>query len=234
MIKQNEGINSSFLFVDDLPPAFSFEVPEDGSMKLNIAFFKIQGDCSINIKVGNHASFDGCLADFSNGKSHFILNVDLQGVSSNCVWHAASLSRKDDDKRFETSVCHHGLESTAFMYNYGICREASKLVFTGVSEIIHGARKSKTRQEAKIIVFDPLGDGQASPILKIGDNDVEASHAAVVGRLNEEHLFYLESRGVSEDQAKRLITLGYLKPIERYFSDGGLVKRIDDAIEGGV
>ena len=108
------------------------------------------------------------------------------------------------------------------------------MTFSGVSEIQKGAKKTHTRQVAKIIVFDPKSDGQASPILKIGENDVEASHAAVVGRLSEEHLFYLESRGVDETMAKRLITLGYLKPIEAYFSDPKIVEQIDNAIEGGI
>ncbi|HBN00459.1 MAG TPA: Fe-S cluster assembly protein SufD, partial [Firmicutes bacterium] len=84
------------------------------------------------------------------------------------------------------------------------------------------------------IVFDPDADGLASPILKISDNDVLASHAAVVGRLNEEHLFYLESRGLSEEEAKRLIALGYLKPIESYFADKETVQKIDSIIEGGI
>ena len=82
--------------------------------------------------------------------------------------------------------------------------------------------------------FDKDGSGRASPILRIGDNDVLASHSASIGRLNEEHLFYLESRGLSHEEAKRLITLGYLKPIEDYFSDSNIKNRIDMAIEGGI
>jgi Fe-S cluster assembly protein SufD len=110
------------------------------------------------------------------------------------------------------------------MSNYGIAEDTSKLVFAGVSEIQKGAKKTHTPAKSpKIIVFDPKADALASPILKIGENDVEASHAAVVGRLSEEHLFYLESRGVDEAMAKRLITLGYLKPIE-LFSDPKIEK----------
>ena len=57
---------------------------------------------------------------------------------------------------------------------------------------------------------------------------------SVVGRLNEEHLFYLESRGLSEEEAKRLIALGYLKPIENYYTDKETVQKIDSIIEGGI
>ncbi len=94
--------------------------------------------------------------------------------------------------------------------------------------------KSKTRQEAKIIVFDEKCRGKASPVLNISENDVEASHGAAVGKLNEMHLFYLMSRGLSKEEAKRLITLGYLKPIENRFEEDTIKERINQAIEGGI
>ena len=71
-----------------------------------------------------------------------------------------------------------------------------------------------------------------SPILKIDENDIEASHAAVVGKINDEHIFYLTSRGLSEEEAKRLITLGYLKPIMTGFADDEMKNEIEALIEG--
>lgn len=119
------------------------------------------------------------------------------------------------------------------MSNYGICQDNSRLTFTGVSSIEKYAVKSNTRQEAKIIVFDQGADGKCSPVLKIDENDVIASHGATVGKLNDSHLFYLMSRGLSEEEAKRLITLGYLKPVVEYFSDEDLRKKILSCIEEG-
>lgn len=222
------------LYVDNLPEKVTFSVPEGSSLKLNIAAFSALNNTQIDVEVAANGSFEGAFADFSPSSFKFILNVRLLGAGSRCEWHLASIAKAHDSKRFETSLSHEAGESMGLMSNYGIARDEAKLVFTGVSEIHHGAKKTHTHQAAKIIVFDPTSDGQASPVLKIGDNDVEASHAAVVGRLNEEHLFYLESRGVSKEEAKRLITLGYLKPIESYFTDPALIARIDAAIEGGM
>ena len=144
------------------------------------------------------------------------------------------MSDKDSRKVFDTSVWHMVGHTSGSMSNYGICRDESRLTFTGVSEIKKGAKGSSTRQAAKIIVFDPLCDGKCSPILNIDENDVTASHAAIVGKLNEDHLFYLMSRGLTMDESKRLITLGYLKPIETYFQSLSLKEKIDNAIEGGL
>ena len=75
------------------------------------------------------------------------------------------------------------------------------------------------RVQIKIIVFDEEASGVASPILKIDENDVKASHGAVVGQLNNDHMFYLMSRGLTQDEARMIITLGYLKPVSAQFNE---------------
>ena len=116
--------------------------------------------------------------------------------------------------------------------NYGVCKDFGKLLFAGTSHILNGAVKSKTEQNARIMVFDEASNAIAKPILKIDENDIEASHAAIVGKINDEHIFYLTSRGLSEDDAKRLITFGYLKPIIAGFKDPEIKQEIENLIEG--
>ena len=77
-------------------------------------------------------------------------------------------------------------------------------------------------------------DSPVSPILCIDENDVQASHAAVVGQINEDHLFYLVSRGIKEKDAKKLITLGYLMPILDHFKDEATSEIIKKNIEERV
>ncbi len=233
-VKMENNLNYA-LYLDSFPEELTIDVPANSSYRLNIACFdKIPPKTNIIVNVNKDATFIGGMADFTGGSCQFNLVVNLIGEGSKADWHLASLSFKNSKKIYETSVNHKERHTEALMSNYGIARESSKITFTGVSAIENGAEKAKTRQEAKIIVFDPDADGLASPFLKISDNDVIASHAAIVGKLNEEHLFYLESRGLSEEEAKRLIALGYLKPIENYFTDEEVIKRIDSIVEGGI
>ena len=223
------------LYVDSLPRELTIDVPSYDVYYLNIACFeKLEKEINITVNVHENGTLIGAMADFTPLSCAFHLQVNLLGEGSKAEWHLATLSCKDAKKIYETSVTHKAKHTEALMSNYGIARDSSKITFTGISAIDEGADKAKTRQEAKIIVFDPDADGLASPILKISNNDVLASHAAVVGRLNEEHLFYLESRGLSEEEAKRLIALGYLKPIENYYTDKETVQKIDSIIEGGI
>lgn len=221
------------LFLDELPLEETFEVPAESSLKLSIAMFATSHPSKIIVNLLRNSKFEGAFADFSSFSGDFNLEVHLKEEGAEASWHLASLTSYKDKKNFYTSAFHESKGTKAVMSNYGIVREEANLVFAGTSEILRGSKKSSTYQEAKIIVFDPKSKGRASPILKISENDVEASHAAIVGRLNEEHLFYLESRGLSLAEAKRLIALGYLKPIESYFTDKDIIERLDKTIEGG-
>ncbi len=171
----------------------------------------------INVNVHSNCSINVHFADFSTGKNTLKAEINLLEKGSSCYWHLASLSAKEDNKDIEVSINHLSNSTIARVDNYGVCKDSSKLTFSGTSLIKKGSHSSKTIQNAKILVFDNNTIAKAKPILKIDENDIEASHAAIVGRVNEEHMFYLTSRGLSKTVARQLITLGYLKPILKGF-----------------
>lgn len=171
------------------------------------------------------------MADLVKGNVDFNATFNLLENNANSEWHLASLGADNDKKVFNINFNHVAKNTTGVMSNYGVVEDESMMHFKGISHIKNGSIKSKTRQSAKIMVFDPKCHAKANPILKIDENDIEASHAAIVGKVNDEHMFYLCSRGISENDAKQLITLGYLKPITNYFEDEKYVQEIVDGIE---
>ena len=171
------------------------------------------------------------MADLVKGNVDFNATFNLFGDNANSEWHLASLGADNDKKVFNINFNHVAKNTTGVMSNYGVVEDESMMHFKGISHIKNGSIKSKTHQSAKIMVFDPKCHAKANPILKINENDIEASHAAIVGKVNDEHMFYLCSRGISENDAKQLITLGYLKPITNYFEDEKYVQEIVDGIE---
>lgn len=201
--------------------------------RVNHSIASLGGDSKNNYEVvlNEYSEYRGALADFSIGKKDFNFECYLNGVYSKANWNLASLSTDNDYKTFYVSFYHHAKHTYAKMENYGVCEDDSTLNFFGTSSIERGAKTSATHQSAKIMVFDEKCRAKASPILCIDENDVEASHAAVVGQINESHIFYLTSRGIPEDEAKKLITLGYLNPILNFFEDDKILKDIQEAIE---
>lgn len=226
--------NNKLTYIDNIPSTLELRVNEGEKLHLEFASFSSLGNINIHAIVEKDGQLDASFADFSCDSGKVVVNVELNGEGAELTWNLASLAKAKEKKEFVPSVYHNAPHTKALMKNYGITRDESQLFFFGESVIPHGSVKTSTRQEAKVIVFDPLCKGKASPVLKISENDVEASHGAALGRLNESHLFYLMSRGLNLEEAKRLVTLGYLKPIEDHFDDENVRKRIDSAIEGGI
>ena len=81
--------------------------------------------------------------------------------------------------------------------------------------------KNRKKREEEEKLRQALLDYKKAPVVgddSIDENDVIASHGAVVGQLNSDHMFYLMSRGLSKEEARKIIILGYLNPISVYFS----------------
>ena len=206
---------------------------KDGSkLELSLLFDKANKNLEFEINVLENASLEAYIAEFSRTNLQINGNINLLKMGANAVVKLASLAAQNDDKNISISVNHISPRTYGKVDNYGVCKDNGKLLFAGTSYILNKSIKSKTQQNARIMVFDEASNAIAKPNLKIDENDVEASHAAVVGKINDEHLFYLTSRGISEADAKQLITLGYLKPILAGFSDEKIRSYISSLIEG--
>lgn len=215
IILKNEEKELELCDVDEL----NIELFENASLLLKILNLNNKENVKITAKVGRNSKLNVVFADFSNVSCDVKSNVELNEIGASCNWHLATLSSQNDIKKFDVSFIHNAPSTIALMDNYGVAKDCSKIVFSGINHIKEKASKSTTSQNAKIIVFDKNAIGVASPILKIDENDVKASHAAIVGQLNSDHMFYLMSRGLSKDNARQLITFGYLEPISKLFSE---------------
>jgi len=227
-----EGNSSILIDTLESESELILDIKKDASLRLSVLSKLNSNNVKIVANLEENAAIDVYFADFSIGKSKTKIEINLNEERASATWHLASLAATNDNKEFDVSIYHNSPLTYGKSDNYGVCKDDAKLVFSGISKIENGSIKSKTNQNAKIMVFDKASNAVAKPILKIDENDIEASHAAIVGKINDEHLFYLTSRGLSEAQAKELITFGYLKPILNGFDDENIKEEITKLIEG--
>lgn len=222
------------VLITELNEESTLEIDVKENAQLHVAVLSKNNINNVKIlaNLDKNAEIDVYFADFSNEKAKAKVEINLNKEGAKANWHLASLAANKDNKELDVSIYHNSPLTTGRSDNYGVCKDDARLVFSGISSIVKGAIKSKTNQNAKIMVFDKASNAVAKPILKIDENDIEASHAAIVGKINDEHLFYLTSRGLSEAQAKELITFGYLKPILNGFDEEEIKEEITKLIEG--
>lgn len=225
-----EGSNINLLEIDTPHSDVTYILEKNVTLHLLISSLEDALSSCRKFVLSENSNIVVAVADFSSGEKVEKFDFDIAKPGATVHFHLATLSAENDKKEFSVSFKHNAMHTYAEMNNYGVCVENSRLVFSGVGHVIKGAKQTKTHQNAKIMVFDPHCYALANPVLKIDENEIEASHAAAVGKVNEEHLFYLTSRGLKEEEAKQLITLGYLKPILPYF-DEEVSNKISETME---
>jgi Fe-S cluster assembly protein SufD len=108
---------------------------------------------------------------------------------------------------------HEAPDCTSDLLYKGALRDASRAVYSGWVHVRPGAQKTNAMQTSRNIVLSEHAKADAIPNLEIEANDVRCGHAASVGPVEEETLFYLESRGIPRSEAERLIVTGFFQEV---------------------
>lgn len=88
-------------------------------------------------------------------------------------------------------------------------------MYRGQLKIAPHAHDCTANVECDALLLDEISRTDTVPDIQIRNNDVTIAHEATVGRLSEEDIFYLTSRGIPEDQARAMIVNGFIEPIVR-------------------
>ena len=213
---------------------------KDGAKVVGARLNEADHNDSLTIKEENHISRDAHVeisyGEIADGNTEGVYTYELDEEGADVHLHVAAISCNKDRKHFEVTLNHHAPHTFGIMEIYGVTRHQSGLTFDGVGRIEKGMHHSNSHQTSRIMVFEKGCIARANPYLFIDDYDVKASHAASVGAMNEDHLYYLQSRGLTKKQAMHLITLGYLLPainvlieeeIEHYFEEM-LLRKVGD------
>ena len=144
------------------------------------------------------------------------------------------VGRGSQKQNFTTKVIHWGKNSDGQILKHGVMKDSASAIFNGIGKIEHGATKANAEQESRVLMLSPKARGDANPILLIDEDDVTAGHAASVGRVDPLQLFYLMSRGISKQEAERLVIHGFLAPVVRVLPIEGVKKQLTEVIERKV
>lgn len=116
----------------------------------------------------------------------------------------------------------------------GVLGGRSRGVFNGRALIRKGADGSSVRQSNANLLLSPLAEMDTKPELEIYADEVEASHGATVGQLDENAVFYLRSRGLPDAEARRMLTTAFCHAVSDRLEDRALAERIGDLLDAAM
>lgn len=158
------------------------------------------------------------------------LNVKLNGEGSNVMMNAIAVSSNNQSQVIDVHMTHYAPHSFADMYNIGIANDQGRIVLNGVEKIEQGMTQANAFQTLKGIILSDKAIVEVNPILLIDEYDVQAGHGATIGKIEENQLYYLQSRGLTRDEAEKLIINGYIKPILDEIKDETIANRLETSI----
>ena len=145
--------------------------------------------------------------------------VRFAGADGECGLDGAYCLRRDQEATTVTFVDHAAPGCTTRELFKGVMDDRAHGVFLGRIAVRPDAQKSDAQQVNRNLLLSPRAAADTKPELEILADDVKCSHGATVGDLDEEALFYLRSRGITADDARRLL-------IEAFATDA--LDRVED------
>ena len=183
------------------------------------AFVKRYGNAKYNI------------AEINDGTLESRTNIYLEEQYASATTKTVAITNKEQDANIRQLVEHNAPDTEGFIENYGVSNNNSTLIFEGIGKINKNMKRSVARQSNKGIVLGRKSRLDANPLLLIDEYDVVASHGAAIGKIDDEQLYYLMSRGLTLKVAERLIISGFLSPILQVLSTDALKEEFLNIVE---
>ena len=161
-------------------------------------------------KLGQNASIDWAIGVMNEGNVVADFDSDLIGNGSHADLKVVALSSGRQVQGIDTRVTNFGCNSIGNILQHGVILEKGTLTFNGIGHIIKGAKGADAQQESRVLMLSDQARSDANPILLIEENDVTAGHAASIGQVDPEDMYYLMSRGLDQHTAERLVVRGFL------------------------
>lgn len=149
-------------------------------------------------------------------------HIHFWAPGSSAVLNSASLLSGERHADFTSDVRHFAEGCKARQLHKGAAKDRGRNVFQGKFYVKREAQKTDAQMTANALLLSDTAEANHKPELEIYADDVECAHGSTVGALDEDALFYLRQRGLSEAQARALLVEAFVGEIVERINDDGI------------
>ena len=160
----------------------------------------------IAASVARDARYENLTLGLGGGWSRQDLQVDLDGSGAECQLDGLYLPTGNDHVDNHVTMNHNVAHTTSRATYKGVLADKAKAVFNGRVMIAAGAKSSDANLANRNVLLSADAEVDTKPELEIYNDDVKAAHGTTVGQLDEAQVFYLRTRGLSDTEARRMLT----------------------------
>ncbi len=139
----------------------------------------------------------------------------LKGEGARAEFTGVSFAGKGQNLDTGAKVIHAAPNTSSTINSKSISKNGGKATYRGVLKVNSNAYNSKSMVSCESLMLDNKSKSDTIPVIDLLNDDVEIGHEAKIGKISDESIFYLMTRGISEDEAKSMIVRGFVEPISK-------------------
>ncbi len=112
-------------------------------------------------------------------------------------------------------IIHAAPRTTSSIFSKSISKDGGRSTYRGLLEVADGATESRSKVVCDALLLDEDSRSDTYPTIRIGENDADVGHEATVSKIGDEQIFYLQSHGLDEEEASKMIVNGFIEPVTK-------------------
>jgi Fe-S cluster assembly protein SufD len=165
------------------------------------------------VRVGRQGAVDWVCGATGSRLSKTFATLDLEEEGASGRMSGFYFVNGQQHLDYETRQNHLAPHTTSDLLFKGALADAGRAVWRGMIYVAPGAQKADGYQANRNLLLSPQARADSIPGLEICADDVRCTHGATVGRVEEEPLFYLQTRGIPRPEAEQLLVEGFFEPV---------------------
>lgn len=230
-VAENQTQTLSFSFIEGTISIIEITQKPHSKLSLIVSDEGLKESASLILllRLEDGASAEMFSSILSDAPLNYIQEVHLVGAHSTLNQKTIYFGAAKNLEMFSETVMT-GVETKAKITAKGILAGSATVRFDGNIDITTSARGAEARLDEHTLLLSPTAKINAIPALHIGTNEVRAGHAAGITRIDDEQLFYAQSRGIDEATCVKAIAQGFLASLYQD-RDGAESEKLSDIIE---
>lgn len=209
-------------------------VAEGGSLKLTVVQLlpdDRQYAGQVEVELAKGASLEAVAVEVGAAKAVSKMQVFLKGDESRADVHVLYFGHEARKLDMNYVLVQEGRQTEANLNVYGALSGQADKIFRGTLDFRRGSKGSKGYEKEQVIVLSGKVRNRSVPLMLSGEDAVEGHHAVSIGKMDENKLFYLMSRGLDMAEARRLVVEAAFNPVLDRIGDEELYGELDDYIK---
>ena len=165
--------------------------------------------------VEEDARMEWVSGSFGSHVSYLYPTTILKGARSDCEFTGITFSGKGQDLDTGCRMVHLGRESTSLVTTKSLSKDGGINTFRSSVEVMPTAKQARSSVDCSSLMLDDISRSDTVPEMDVRTDDCDIGHEAKIGKISDDAVFYLMSRGISESEARSMIVSGFANPISK-------------------